>query len=302
MKLIRYDDWRTGIMVGTSRFVDATDIVGSSSWLPMIDDWVVVRPDFERRAQDAPAGELSDVTIRPAVVSPHARVFALGSNFADHGAAAKSVILKREVTEAEVLAERTANLPPWGFLVVPETIVGDGYTVIPPRGATMLDYEVEVCAVLGAGGRYLDSDAVKLWGFTAWNDLGLRDHYFGKGTPIDRGILSWNLQKNFMGSNACGPWMVVDEEYDVGNLRMTTRVNGELRQSSSTSKMMWSFADTAAHLSEYLELVPGDALVSGTPAGTAIESGEDGPFLREGDRVEVEIEGVGVLTTMVGAT
>lgn len=301
MRLIRFDDWSTGVMLDDATFVDATDLVGGTDWAPMIETWPQVRSMFTERAGNGTPVALSEVTPRPALVAPRARIFALGSNFPDHAAAAKSMILKREVTDAEVLAEREQGLPPWGFVVVPETVIPDGGTVVAPNGATMLDYECEVCAVLAAGGRGLASGDVQIWGYTAWNDLGVRDHYFGRGTPIDRGILSWNLQKNFTGANACRPWMVVDEPYDPGKVRMATRVNGETRQDSSTAEMIWSFGDTAAHLSDYLELLPGDALVSGTPAGTAIESGPDGPFLRPGDRVEVEIEGVGVLTTLVGA-
>jgi 2-keto-4-pentenoate hydratase/2-oxohepta-3-ene-1,7-dioic acid hydratase in catechol pathway len=277
-----------------------TDLVGGTDWAPMIAAWTDVGSMFTERAEDGQPVALSEVTLRPALVAPRARIFALGSNFPDHAAAAKSMILKREVTEAEVLAEREQGLPPWGFVVVPETVIADGGTVIAPDGATMLDYEVEVCAVLADGGRGLAAGDVRIWGYTAWNDLGVRDHYFGRGTPIDRGILSWNLQKNFMGANACGPWMVVDEPHDPCKVRMASRVNGEQRQDGNSARMIWSFGDTAAHLSDYLELLPGDALVSGTPAGCAIESGPDGPYLRPGDRVEVEIEGVGVLTTMVG--
>ncbi|MBA3741964.1 fumarylacetoacetate hydrolase family protein [Sporichthya sp.] len=299
MKLVRFNDWSTGVLGRGDEVVDISDLAGRE-WTAMIGAWDQVRDEVAARAAAGPAVPLSDVVLQPPLVSPHARIFALGSNFADHAAAAKSMILKREVTEAEVLAEHEAGLPPWGFVVVPETIIGDGGTVVAPRGATMLDYEVEVCAVLGAGGRDVTVEDVRIWGYTAWNDLGIRDHYFGRGEPIDRGILSWNLQKNFMGANACGPWVCVDEPYDVGNLAIGTRVNGEVRQQSSTKNMIWSFAETAAHLSGYIELLPGDGFVSGTPAGTAIESGPDGPFLRPGDRVEIEVEGVGVLTTLVG--
>jgi 2-keto-4-pentenoate hydratase/2-oxohepta-3-ene-1,7-dioic acid hydratase in catechol pathway len=288
-------------MVDDEHFVDVTELVGSQDWSPMIAAWDEVGTMIAERTGYGRPARLDEVLPRPALVSPRARVFALGSNFPDHAAAAKSVILGREVTEAEVLAERDQNLPPWGFTVIPETVIADGGTVVAPPGTEMLDYEVEVCAVLAAGGRHIDPAELRLWGYTAWNDLGVRDHYFGRGPAHDRGILTWCLQKNFMGSNACGPWMVVDEPYDPGKVRVSTRVNGEPRQDSSTAEMIWSFGDTAAHLSAYLDLLPGDAIVSGTPAGTAVESGPDGPYLRPGDRVEVEVEGVGVLTTLVGA-
>jgi 2-keto-4-pentenoate hydratase/2-oxohepta-3-ene-1,7-dioic acid hydratase in catechol pathway len=78
-------------------------------------------------------------------------------------------------------------------------------------------------------------------------------------------------------------------------------VNGELRQDGSTTEMIRSFQDVAAYISRYLRLEVGDVLTSGTPAGTAIEQGIDGPFLNEGDLVEVEIEGTGLLRNRIGA-
>ena len=301
MRLIRYDDWSTGALIGDDTFVDVTDLVGGRDWAPMIASWAEVGPSISERIGRGSRASLGEISLKAPLVAPRARIFALGSNFPDHAAAAKSVILGREVTEAEVLTEREQNLPPWGFTVIPETVIGDGGTVVAPPGTSMLDYEVEVCAILASGGRHIHPDGLRIWGYTGWNDLGVRDHYFGRGPAHDRGILIWALQKNFMGANACGPAMVVDEPYDPGKVRMITRVNGQTRQDGSSKNMIWSFGDTAAHLSDYLELLPGDALVSGTPAGTAVESGRDGPYLRPGDRVEVEVEGAGVLTTLVGA-
>jgi 2-keto-4-pentenoate hydratase/2-oxohepta-3-ene-1,7-dioic acid hydratase in catechol pathway len=273
----------------------------------MIAAWQDVREPLAHMAEQGAAGRngitlrrLDEVRLLPPLPSPQARIFALGANFADHAANAKSVLLGRKVTQEEVLAEPGQGLPPWGFIVLPQTVVGSGATLIPPRGATMVDYEAEVAVVLRSGGRHLSPDDLDVWGFTAFNDFSLRDHYFGRGTAVDRGILVWGLSKNFETANACGPWMVVDEPYDVGKLQMCCRVNGQVRQDSSTAEMVYSFGATAEHISDYVELASGDMLTSGTPAGTAIESGVDGPYLNAGDEVEVEVEGVGVLRTVVG--
>jgi 2-keto-4-pentenoate hydratase/2-oxohepta-3-ene-1,7-dioic acid hydratase in catechol pathway len=93
--------------------------------------------------------------------------------------------------------------------------------------------------------------------------------------------------------------LVVDERLDPSKLHFTLRVNGEKRQDGTTADMIYSFAEAFAHISQYLELTPGDMVVSGTAAGTAAESGVDGPFLKNGDIVEVEVDGLGILRNRV---
>ena len=135
-------------------------------------------------------------------------------------------------------------------------------------------------------------------GISGWSDFSIRDHHYGL-RKIDWGPLTWGLTKNWDTSNSCGPYMVVDDGHDANNRSIVTRVNGVVRQDSTTAKMTSSFAQTFAFLSTYLTLNPADMLVSGTPSGTAIEAGVDGPFLRDGDEVEIEIEGVGTLRNRI---
>jgi 2-keto-4-pentenoate hydratase/2-oxohepta-3-ene-1,7-dioic acid hydratase in catechol pathway len=197
-----------------------------------------------------------------------------------------------------VAAEST---PPWGFFVIPGTVVGDGSTVTPPAGTMKLDYEAEVALVLGGGEHPPGSEEVSVWGYTAWNDFSIRDEALGL-SKIDHGPLTWSLQKNFRTGHACGPWLVVDEEVDVANLGIRCLVNGELRQDGTTADMLHPFGRIAAHLSRYVPLVGGDVIVSGTPSGTAMEGGLDGLFLRDGDHVEVLVDGVAPLRSTVKAS
>ena len=329
MRIARFGDWSTGIVVSGDRVVDVAaslpGLAGSApeaaavlrpllsgpaaaDWTPMIEAWDEARGALRLLERRAEAGDtevvthpLGEVTLLPPVTSPHATVFSAGANFADHAATAKSIILGRTVTEDEVAAEPRQGLPPWGFIVLPRTIAAPGAPLVPPPGVTMFDYEAEVAVILRSGGRGLDPDALPVWGFTAWNDVSVRDHIFGVGPALDRGILVWAISKNFDGANPCGPWVVVDEDYDVGDLHMVTRVNGEVRQDSTTAKMVYSFGAIAAHLSAYVTLRPGDMLVSGTPAGTAVESGLDGRYLRPGDEVEVTIADTLTLRNKVAA-
>ena len=318
MRLARFDDWQTGLVVGDHLIeVDACtgdpwssirDGAAPLDWSRMIERWNEFGPRLaelaakgEQRSAEVTDHPLDRVDLRAPLPSPHARIFALGANFADHSARAFTTILGQPVPESKFVAEKDQGLPPYGFIVLPELVVGPGAEVAPPPGVEKFDYESEVAVVIRSGGRHLAPDALTVWGYTGWNDLSIRDTYFKLGPHHDRGILVWALQKNFETGNVCGPWMVIDEPVDVNNIAFSGRVNGQIRQKSSTAEMLYSFGETAAHLSRYLELRPGDLLISGTPKGTALEDGIDGPFLRPGDTVEVEVDGVGTLRNTVGS-
>jgi 2-keto-4-pentenoate hydratase/2-oxohepta-3-ene-1,7-dioic acid hydratase in catechol pathway len=245
--------------------------------------------------------DLAEVRLIAPLTSPQATILAAGANFADHASAAKSIILGRTITEDDIRGEREQGLPPWGYTVLPRTVIGPDGDLVAPAGATMLDYEVEAAVFLKSGGRNIAAADIDVWGFTAWNDVSIRDHLVGRGPALDRGILVWAISKNFDGANPCGPWVVVDEPFDIDNLSMTSRVNGQVRQKSSTAQMVYSFGDIVEHLSQYVTLRPGDIFLSGTPGGCAIEGGVDGPFLRPGDEVEVAVGGVAVLRNFVKA-
>lgn len=261
MKLVRFDGGRTGVIEGEL----VVELLGAHDW---------VRDDLGERGEAVP---LADVTLEPPLPSAAPRIFAMGGNFPMH------------VADTERKLDVTVPDWPWGFYVIPGTIVGDGATVTPPRGTQKLDYEAEVAVVLDDDGG--------VWGWTGWNDFSMRDPAFGLA-EVDRGPLTWSLQKNFATANACGPWLVVDA-LPADGLRIVCRVNGEVRQDGNTRDMKHDFAAIVDHIGAYLPLAAGDMIVSGTPAGTAMEGGPDGAFLNDGDVVEVEVDGAGTLTNRV---
>ncbi len=291
---------------GADKLSRALGEASSGSWEPLIERWDEFEGYLGAMAESAEAGrggfvvrDLNSVELRAPLPSPNVRLFALGGNFAKHLADASRVAYGDTAGEEETLRRRRAQ-GPWGFIVLPDTIVGTEATIAPPRGIEKLDYEAEVAVVLQRGGRDVGADDVRIWGYTAFNDFSLRDALFDLGEPYDKGPFVWPLHKNFDTGSSCGPWMVVGEPFDVDSLHITLRVNGETRQVGSTREMIFTFAETAVHLSRFLTLKPGDMIASGTPAGTALEAGIDGPFLAEGDVVECEVEGVGLLRNRVG--
>ena len=320
MRLARFGNWSTGIVLEGDAMLDVSASVqlpglqrsralqklrpyfagAAVDWAPMIAAWDTVGADLQElvdAAQSDPSDlvthRLDQIALLPPLPSPHARVFAMAANFADHAARALSVIRQSTITEDDVLAQAKEALPS-GFLVLPDTVIGHDGTVVPPVGHRLLDYEVEAAVVLRRQG-----DDVTFWGYTAWNDLSVRDKYFPGGPAIDVGPLVWALQKNFATGNAAGPWLVV-EDFDEADLSLQTWVNGDQRQDGSTADMIYTFRETVEHLGNYLGLQSGDVLLSGTPAGTAVEDGLDGDYLAPGDMVEIQVGATPVLRTMVG--
>lgn len=280
MKLLRYDTGRTGLLVegasgpqvmdvvanlGALRTTDPADAAllgtllandGAGSWIPMIEQWERAGKALhallalaQREPKRVSLHALDAVHLVAPLAHPHPRIFALGGNVASHMAAAmRQITGNQSITTESIQAEKTQGLPPWGFLVLPETVVGQDARVSPPPGTKKYDYESEVAVILRAGGSRLKPEQVKVWGYTAWNDLSIRDGRLGVGAPIHRGAFSWAMEKNFDTGNVCGPWVVVDEPRDPMKLRVQMRVNGVTRQDWNTEELMYSFAETAAFL------------------------------------------------------
>jgi 2-keto-4-pentenoate hydratase/2-oxohepta-3-ene-1,7-dioic acid hydratase in catechol pathway len=329
VKIARFDGGRTGLVVdrrtgpglldvgaslaafarsdlaGANRLRAALGEDGTGTWFRLIDRWEELRGHLQSMADSATAQgsgmvvhDLSDVKLSAPLPSRHARTFALGGNFSAHLSNATRAVYHDNTDPPELLRRRRQQ-GPWGFHVLPETIVGPDDVIVPPPGFTKIDYEGEVAVILRNGGRGMRAEDVQVWGFTAWNDFSLRDGAFDLGPVHDKGTLNWALEKNFDTGTSCGPWLVVDEPYDVRDLHITLRVNGETRTDGSTSDMIFGFAETVEHLSLFITMRPGDVVASGTPGGVAVESGIDGPYLEDGDVTELEVEGVGLLRNEV---
>lgn len=172
----------------------------------------------------------------------------------------------------------------------PRSFVGHGHPLVRPKASEQLDYEGEVVLVIGKGGRHIpEADALNhVAAITLCNEGTIRDWVRHAKFNVTQG-------KNFESSAAMGPWLVpFTDEAQIADIRLTTRVNGELRQDDRTSRMIFSFRRLINYISTFTTLVPGDVIVTGTPTGAGARL--DPPvWLKPGDVVEVEAEGIGIL-------
>ncbi|UQX89758.1 fumarylacetoacetate hydrolase family protein [Jatrophihabitans telluris] len=188
-------------------------------------------------------------------------------------------------------AETGAAAPaePILFLKTPDTVVGPNDEVLVPRRSVKTDYEVELAVVIGRTARYLDSEddaAAVIAGYAISNDVSEREFQTERGGQWDKG-------KNCETFNPLGPWILTaDEVADPQALSLRTWVNGQARQDGTTSDMIFGVNHLVWYLSQFMVLRPGDVINTGTPAGVAMGV-NDFAYLRAGDVVELEIDGLG---------
>ncbi len=210
------------------------------------------------------------------------KIVCIGLNYRDHA------------------AETGADAPPEPvvFMKAPDTVVGPHDAVLVPRGSTKTDYEVELAVVIGRTARYLDSPAAAaghVAGYAISHDVSEREFQIERGGQWDKG-------KNCETFNPFGPWVATaDEVPDPQALGLRLTVNGEVRQDGSTKDMIFDVAHVVWYLSRFMTLYPGDVINTGTPAGVAMGKPEPKPYLRAGDVVELEIDGLGRQRQTFGA-
>jgi 2,4-didehydro-3-deoxy-L-rhamnonate hydrolase len=215
--------------------------------------------------------EAAALRVGPPLARPGA-VVGIGMNYAAH--AAESGSAPPEI--------------PVVFLKPTNTVTGPYDPAPMPPHSSKYDWEVELGIVIGREASYLESvaEAKKcIAGYVTANDFSEREYQL----PGAAG--QWTKGKTLPGSTPLGPWLVPAEEIDGGNLRLRSWVNGEARQDSTTSELIFDAPTLVHHCSQYMRLEPGDVIITGTPEGVAL-SGRF-PYLQPGDVVEVEVEGLG---------
>ena len=218
--------------------------------------------------------DIASVEMLPPIPHP-AKIICVGLNYKSH--AAKS---GNELPQNPSL-----------FLRSVDTLVGSGQPLVKPAVSDQFDYEGELAVVIGLGGRHIPAEAAlrHVAGYSCFNDGSVRD--FQKH--------SVTAGKNFPGTGGFGPALATaDEIADPQDLNIGTRLNGNEVQSSNTRHMIYSVAEIVAYISRFTELRPGDVIATGTPEG--VGSRREPPlWMKAGDRVEVEIAGIGTLSNPI---
>jgi 2-keto-4-pentenoate hydratase/2-oxohepta-3-ene-1,7-dioic acid hydratase in catechol pathway len=263
---------RPAALDAAGQLVDLTGVVGDITGASLSGEEL----ERIRAAVDGgglPVLETGGLRIGPPLAHP-GKIVCIGLNYRDHA------------------AETGATLPsePVMFLKAPDTVVGPYDDVLIPRGSTKTDWEVELAVVIGRKARYLESEDEAIacvGGYAVVNDVSEREFQLERQGQWDKG-------KNSETFNPLGPWLVTaDEVADPQDLGLRLWVNGKPWQNGNTKNMAFGVAEIVRYLSQFVVLYPGDVINTGTPAGVALGQPEPKPYLRAGDVVELEIDGLG---------
>ena len=298
MKLVTYSPaaggaQRPGLLLDGNRVVDIPASVAPAAGVDFSTMLGIIRGgDPARKALDALAAKppaatvaLADVKLHAPIPRPARNVFCVGWNYLEH------------FEEGAKKLQDNRELPQWPvfFSKVPTTVNGP-YDPIPFDAAisTSLDWEVELGVVIGPGGKDIKAeDAMNhVWGYTVINDVSWRDLQRRHGGQ-------WHKGKSLDGTCPMGPVLVTADSLDHANLRVTCRVNGVTKQDSNTKFLYFKLPRLIQDLSQGMTLEAGDILSTGTPEGVGYARNPP-EFLKPGDLLETQIEGIGTMRNPIG--
>ncbi len=273
MKLVTYSTAEGGPNIGYVEDGRVTPLGGSD---------MIEYIEHGRSAERQPGGEslaLEDVRLHAPVPRPQ-KVIAIGLNYEDHA------------------AETGAEIPekPIVFAKYPNTVIGPGEPIRIPPITRQADYEAELAVVIGREAKNVsESEALEyVFGYMNSNDVSSRDLQFSEGGQ-------WTRSKSLDTFAPIGPYIVTrDEIPDPQNLSIRAILNGKVMQDSNTSRMIFSVAELVSFLSTGMTLMPGDIIMTGTPPGVGMAR-DPQVWLKDGDEITIEIEGLGSLTNPVKA-
>ena len=280
-------DNRPGILVDQSIYDISEEFI---SVLQILNNWATTEPKLmeigQRLAQrpNATGTTINEVTLAPPILFPGA-LYCAGANYADH------------VLEMSGKPPPPENTKPYFFIKSTRgTIIGANETIHLPEYSNQVDWEAEIGIVIGQEARNVSEvDAMDfVAGFTIVNDLSARDYTKRYDVPF---LFDWIGQKCFDTGCPMGPWITPKSAIDdPHNLGIKLMVNNEVKQNSSSKEMIFKCEHQIAYLSQHVTLYPGDVIATGTPAGCGMPQKD---FLKPGDIVTIEIDGLGVLSNPV---
>ncbi len=280
MRWLRYaatDGPRIGLLQG-EQVHDLTalrpDLRDGLSWLSLSP---AKRSELQARALRTPGVSVAGLSLLTPLAHP-GKLICLGLNYADHAAEG---------------GHKAPEYPAF-FMRGATSLLAAGASLIRPRCSDKLDYEAELAVLIGSPARHrtLDDALACVGGYSIFNDGTLRDY--------QRKASQWTIGKNFDLTGPFGPWVVSPDELPPGatGLRIQSRLNGQVMQDSNTRLMITSVAQAIVLLSECLTLDVGDVIAMGTPAGVGYARTPP-VFMKAGDRIEIDIEQIGVLANPV---
>ena len=248
-----------------NRFADLKSLIGGNAFA-----------EAARHAGETPDYQDSDITWLPVIPNPD-RILCVGLNYQDH-----VVETGRDNTEQPAI-----------FIRLPESQVGHKQPILRPRESKNLDFEAEIAVIIGKAGRRISQQ--NSWshiaGYACYNDGSVRDW--------QRHTIQWTAGKNFASTGAFGPWMVTADEIPPGTkMTLTCRLNGQQMQHANTEQMIFKIPKIIEYVSSWTTLAPGDVLVTGTPGGVGARRNPP-VWMKPGDKVEIEIDKVGVLENTI---
>ncbi|MEE8214650.1 MAG: fumarylacetoacetate hydrolase family protein [Alphaproteobacteria bacterium] len=225
---------------------------------------------------ESPDQSLDGITYRPVIENPD-KIICVGLNYKAH-------------------RDETGRAPtdnPALFIRFADTQAGHNQPMIKPRASDMFDYEGELAVIIGKGGRHVKAAdyASVIAGYSIYNDGSVRD--------FQSHTIQWTAGKNFPKTGGFGPWMVTaDELGDPAQLELTTRLNGEVLQNTTTDLMIFDIPTLIEYITSFTELGAGDVISTGTPGGVG-QRRDPQVFMKGGDTVEVEISKIGTLVNPI---
>lgn len=266
---------------------------GPNSMLSLLQrsDWTTAAASL---LPHAPRHPIESAVLHAPVPTP-SLFMAIGLNAPDHRKDVNVRWLLREPRLVRIAAGYLLAHPrpryPFFFAKAPSSIVGPGAPILLPHDAKQVDFEGELAVIIGTGIHDADEVAARaaIAGYLITNDVSIRDWQTDNPTATA-------LAKSHPSHGPLGPWLVTADELDVSTAELRTFLNGKLRQRGSISDLILSPAQVVSRLSRFCALRPGDVVACGTFAGTGWPVGR---FLRPGDTVRIEVDGIGTLSNPV---
>jgi 2-keto-4-pentenoate hydratase/2-oxohepta-3-ene-1,7-dioic acid hydratase in catechol pathway len=280
-----------GVVAADGTIVSTVDILGGASDEDDVLDLLMSGEDLWAELRSA-AGRarggipLASAKLHAPIPRPPRNVFCVGWNYSEHFEEGKQA---RGQSGPQLAPQEIPQFPSL-FTKNPATVIGpDAPVIFPAPHSEQLDWEAELAVVIGKGGRDIAEAAAMshVFGYTCANDVSVRDVQRRHGGQ-------WFKGKNFDTHLPMGPWIVTADDLDPSDLAIRSRVNGVGKQDSRTKFMVFKIPRLIAEISAGCDLWPGDMIITGTPAGVGFARTPP-EYLKVGDVVEVEIEGIGVL-------